>query len=293
MPSAIVVGGDGFIGRHLVKRLRQLDWEVVVIDLANKKLGNLKRLQKKYGQHWHSYLHTDGLYVSLADIKSWKLDVVINVASFNPNVYHVAKQPRQALRSNVELPAHLAQLCKQADVPLIHSSSSAVYEPQTTYGLQKALAESMIDDIGPRHVDLRYFNVYGPGQRANTPYTGIITKFIRAKKANKLLTIYGDGTQSRDFIYVADVVEAIVAAYTFLDIWKKHIHHYEFDIGSGKSTSVLDIANAVGGEKYFMEEPVRGTPRKTKAYLGLTKKYLNWKSSSMTPQQYIKSVLKG
>lgn len=277
--KAIVIGA-GFIGTHLIHTLRSLNWEVDV-----------------YEKKWKR----DGLTVTLDDVLG--VDAVFNMAAARPNWEFVMKHPEQTIESNITLPGHLARLCKEAGIPLIHSSSSSVYGhshgeattedtpqfPANTYGFQKATADSIIQDLNPKACLMRYFNVYGPGQDRESPYTGVISKFLQQHKEGKPLTVYGDGSQSRDFTFVEDVVDSLVRAYEFIRD-KEGVH--PFNIGGGKPTSVIEIADFISpqGERDFRPRPP-GDVQKTQADHSKATEALGWQPSRMNVETFIKTQL--
>lgn len=157
----------------------------------------------------------------------------------------------------------------------MYSSSSSVYGNQETYimneplmhpspispyALQKYIGElyaRMFNRLFDMEIiSLRYFNVYGPRQSTEGAYALVIGKFILARNEKRSLTIYGDGNQTRDFTHVTDVVEANIKAMT---VRKYELPQYkEFNIGTGKETSVNEIANLVGGKKEHIIPNPRG-----------------------------------
>lgn len=306
--NAIVVGGAGFIGHHLVKRLLGEGWDVVIVDnLHSGKSERMKLVQARRA------ILMNGMNITKELVK--KADVVFNMAAARPNWEFVMKYPEQTVEANVALPGHLARLCVEAKIPLIHSSSSSVYGwshdfawserqfrgenpgvseeddliPANTYGFQKATADSIIEDLQPKACLLRYFNVYGPGQDPKSRYTGVITKFLEQKRNRKKLTVYGTGQQSRDFTFVFDVVDAIMLAYKYAKR-RKGVH--TFNIGSGKPASVIDIANTISPEGEFDFRPnPPGDVQCTKANTSKAQNALGWKPSEMTVFQFIEDAL--
>ena len=114
--------------------------------------------------------------------------------------------------------------------------------PSSIYGITKLTQEQMImtlcEGIGIAAVSLRFQNVYGPGQSLKNPYTGILSIFSTQIKNNKAIKIFEDGNESRDFVYIDDVIEAII-----LGIEKENANGEVFNVGSGKQTTVLEVAS--------------------------------------------------
>lgn len=274
----LVAGSLGFIASHLVWQLEGEGHSVTGYDL--------KMLRDAFSINDNLVSHYDAIF---------------NCAAL-PRMQFVKENPEETLKANVQLVAHLAKLCKVANVPLIHCSSSSVYGfghsghgvfeeeypmPANSYGFQKALAESIIQDIQPNAALLRFFNVYGEGQPDDSPYTGVITKFLKQHREGKPLTVFGDGSQQRDYTYVKDIVRGMIKAYEYVS---KNPGVHTFNLGSGKPFSVKELAEAVGGELEFLPAREGDVPR-TKAVITKARKDLGWEPSDMTPITYIKSQL--
>lgn len=302
-----VAGGAGFIGHHLVKELIYAGHDVYVADdkstCSDENFNEIKNILPK-----------QNLYERDAQNVDYQLmDAIINCAA-QPRMQWVQEQPIKTLKANVELVAYLALQAKKYNIPLVHCSSSSVYghsheqvtrvtypeaieetaklQPTNSYGFQKALAESIIRDVNPNAVMLRFFNVYGEGQPDDSPYTGVITKFLKQKKEGKKLTIFGDGSQQRDFTYVKDVVDAIIKSYEFLRGTQTQTPHtgvHVYNVASGNPCSIKDIALAVGGDIIYMENR-QGDVQRTRGSIEKAKEDLGWMPSDMTPIKYIKSL---
>ena len=132
-------------------------------------------------------------------------------------------------------------------------------------------------------LSLRCFNIYGPKSRTSGTYGAVMGVFLAQKLKNKPFTIVGDGNQKRDFTYVTDVVEAIIAAA------KSRIKNEIFNLGTGKSTSINYLAKLIKGKKtYIPKRP--GEPNITLADIKKIKKKLNWKPK-VSIEQGVKKVL--
>ena len=119
-------------------------------------------------------------------------------------------------------------------------------------------------------ISLRFFNVYGPRSKASSMYSGVISAFVKQKSEKKPLTIVGDGLQTRSFVYVLDIVSAMIKAA------KSKLQNTIFNVGSEKSICILNIAKILGGKKIYV--PKRsGEPRHSSADIRLIKKKLRWK----------------
>jgi UDP-glucose 4-epimerase len=118
---------------------------------------------------------------------------------------------------------------------------------------------------------LRFFNVYGEGQRDEGGYLSAVPVFLKQYESFEPITVTGDGKQTRDFVYVGDVVQACISAYT--DTSENGIQI--LNVGSGQETSIMDLAEAFGGEIVHIEE--RNEPKRSVADITKIKSMLNWK----------------
>ncbi|MBJ6362065.1 NAD-dependent epimerase/dehydratase family protein [Paenibacillus sp. GCM10012307] len=221
---AIVTGGAGFIGSHLAAALALRGDQVTVVD--NLASGNVKKV------------HPSANFQQL-DIRSEEARQL--VASERPDVvFHLAAQTdvQQSLQHscydadvNVRGTINLLEGCREAGSKLVFASTSAVYgdleklqiseqdpaRPISFYGLSKWAAESYIQLYsklyGLPYTVLRFSNVFGPGQTAKGE-GGVVAVFLERLKSGEPVSIHGDGGQTRDFIYVGDIVSALLAAAT-------------------------------------------------------------------------------
>lgn len=245
----IVTGGAGFIGTNLVRRILELDAQVIVID--NLMSGNRNNLPKN-----------NKLQVLEKSIQ----DVDLNKFYGISGVFHLAAQASVPLsisnfydssKNNNESSLKIIDYCALNKIPLVYASSSAVYgniamgeegkeiDLLHPYGVDKYMLElytKMAYDVyGLRSCGLRFFNVYGPYQDGTNPYSGVISIFIERLLRGKNITIYG-GNQTRDFIYIDDVVDAMILSMKFLE---KNKVFEVFNVLSNRSTSVEKIANKI------------------------------------------------
>ncbi|MBY6036661.1 NAD-dependent epimerase/dehydratase family protein [Fictibacillus nanhaiensis] len=248
--KVMVTGGAGFIGSHIVEELLNQGHVVSVLDnLTSGKRGKLPGDIPFY----HYDLGRD-LAELEAIFSEEKPDVVIHHAA-QVSVNHSLDHPIQDLETNTLGTLHLLQCCKTYNVKkIIFASSAAVYgntekdsvesdgnEPLSFYGLSKLTAEKYIklygDLYGLNYTILRYANVYGPGQNAEGE-SGVISLFCEALRSGGKFTVYGDGNQTRDFVYVKDVARANVLALTKAD---KDV----LNISSATTTSVLEVLQSL------------------------------------------------
>ncbi|MEM3672600.1 MAG: SDR family oxidoreductase [Candidatus Bathyarchaeia archaeon] len=267
--SVLVTGGAGFIGSYLVERLLKEDYNVVVLDdLSSGKTENLDLKNRR-------------LLFLKGDIRDKKLvkkalkgvKVVFHLAAL-VDVQFSVKNPLLVNQVNVCGSLNiLEESIKNNVAKFIYASSCAVYgEPQylpineehptnplSPYAVSKLTTEKYCQVFnklyGLKTVSLRLFNVYGPRQEGNS-YSGVISQFIRQLRSSKPPIIFGDGSQTRDFVYVLDVVDAF---YKAMDA-KQCIG--EINVGSGKETSIKELAKILI-EKFGLKnvEPVYTKPR--------------------------------
>jgi nucleoside-diphosphate-sugar epimerase len=225
MAVYLVTGGAGFIGSHLAEELvRRGDTVRVVDNLSTGKRQNL------------SHLPAVELQVGdLADIEVARravagVDYVLHQAAI-PSVPRSVSDPVTSNRSNIDATLNVLVAARDAGVKrLVYAGSSSVYgdtptlpkredvppRPRSPYALQKLVGEQygamFFRLYGFETVSTRYFNVFGPRQDPSSPYSGVISLFISALVDGRQPTIYGDGEQTRDFTYVANVVDGVLRA---------------------------------------------------------------------------------
>ena len=263
--KALVTGGAGFIGSHLVDLLLAKGCEVVVVD--NLATGRRSQVPEKA-----IFLQGDVGNSQLLAKALPGCDVVFHLAAVS-SVQDSLDRPIEV--HNTNLTATLALL--EASVGhkvrrFVFSSSAAAYgdtggeparedmtpKPMSHYAVQKLASEHYCQVYNRLHgletVCLRYFNVYGPRQRADSPYSGVIAKFINAALAGSAITIFGEGNQTRDFCHVTDVA---VANYLAATCSASGVVGESFNVGTGRSTSVNELArlvsSAFGGQALHPE----------------------------------------
>jgi UDP-glucose 4-epimerase len=252
--SALVTGGAGFIGSHLVEALISAGCRVAVLDnLSSGNYMNLKHLSGKFSFFQEDIRNQKALAVAAQDC-----EVIFHLAAV-VSVPQTIENPIESAAINELGSLAVFETARKKGVQrVVFSSSCAVYgdnprlpklenmepNPNSPYAVQKLAAEyyaRMFYDLhGLETTVLRYFNVYGPRQDPSSPYSGVISIFMTKTLQNEQAVIYGDGNQSRDFIYVQDVVRANLLAATAGDIGGQVIN-----IGSGHSVRINDLWQAV------------------------------------------------
>jgi nucleoside-diphosphate-sugar epimerase len=225
LASYLVTGGAGFIGSHLSEELVRRGHTVRVIDsLITGKRNNLS--------HLPSVEFCEG---DVADLDACRaavkdIDYVLHQAAI-PSVPRSVKDPLTSNRANIDGSLNILVAARDAGVKrLVYAGSSSAYgntatlpkredmptDPLSPYALQKLVAEqycAMFTRLyGFEAVTIRYFNVFGPRQDPGSPYSGVISLFATAVLEGREPTIYGDGEQTRDFTYVANVVDGVLRA---------------------------------------------------------------------------------
>jgi UDP-glucose 4-epimerase len=250
---ALVTGGAGFIGSHLVERLLADGVRVRVLDNfstgARTNLGFAPRFRRQ-------------LEVIRGDVRN--LPVLLRAARGAKVIYHQAamrsvprsvKDPLGANENNVTGTLHVFEAARRCKVPrVVYASSSSVYgdrpelpkredqppAPVSPYAVSKAAGEQYAAAwtrlYGVETVGLRYFNVFGPKQDPKSQYAAVIARFIQWGLRGQPLEVHGDGTQSRDFTYIDNVVEANVLAGKAPGAAGE-----VFNVGCGDRVSLLDI----------------------------------------------------
>lgn len=219
----LITGGAGFIGSNLVKRLEQRSHEIRVLDnLSTGFLGNLDGTQAEV--IIGSILDIDVLERAASDCSA-----IVHLAAL-PSVPRSIKDPFSTNEVNVLGTLNVCFTAKTIGAHLILASSSSVYGanptlprhealipmPMSPYAVSKLAAEqyalAFAESYGLRALPFRFFNVYGPGQDPDSPYSAVVPKFLKSAISQKPLHIHGDGEQSRDFTFVDDLTLIIADA---------------------------------------------------------------------------------
>ena len=225
MASYLVTGGAGFIGSHLAEELVRRGHKVRVADsLITGKRSNLEHLRDV------DFVEGDLAEMSIAARAVAGMEYVLHQAAI-PSVPRSVTDPVTSNRANVDASVSVLVAARDAGVKrLVYAGSSAAYgnaptlpkheemapNPLSPYALQKLVAEQYCQMFtrlyGFETVTIRYFNVFGPRQDPGSPYSGVISLFATALLEGRQPTIYGDGEQTRDFTYVANVVDGVLRA---------------------------------------------------------------------------------
>ena len=250
----LVTGGAGFIGSHLSQALAARGDRVIILDsLDSGKLCNISDLlEDDHVEFIEDTVLNGSRLVSLCD----GIDGIFHLAAL-VSVQRSIDDPRLNHRINIDGLFEVFEAARLARVPkIVLASSAALYGndylpphketfasvPLSPYAVGKCLSElyaAVYTDLyGVHSVCLRFFNVYGPKQDPSSPYSGVISKFMDAISRNDEFTIFGDGEQTRDFVYVLDVVQALILS------MEKSVSGV-FNVGTGASVSINHLARTI------------------------------------------------
>lgn len=283
--KTLVTGGAGFIGSHLVDSLLEDQHEVIVLDnFATGRPENLAQHKDNTRLKIHQ--------VDIAELESIQsyfkgIEWVFHLsalADIVPSIVH----PLDYYRTNVSGTVNVLECSRQTNVKrFIYAASSSCYgipdrypTPETAdmrlfypYALTKYIGEQCVMHWGQVYkmpgIVLRLFNVYGPRSRTSGAYGAVFGVFLVQKIAHQPFTVVGDGTQTRDFTYVADVIDAFITAA------KSDVKNEIFNVGSGHTYSINRLVQLLGGEVVHI--PKRpGEPNCTLADITKIRKILGW-----------------
>ncbi len=282
MKKAVVTGGAGFIGSTIVKTL--LDQGVAVHVIDNYADGKKEdRLDSRAEYHDIDMKDTAALTKLFQGA-----DVVFHCAAL-PRVQFSIEFPKESNDANVGGTLSVLLAARDAKVGrVVYSASSSAYgdaknlptseeepaAPKSPYALQKYIGElycRLFSDVyGLSTVSLRYFNVYGPGGDPQGAYAQVLPLFIQKIKEGKLMTITGDGSQTRDMVHVRDVARANILAATSEKVGRGEV----INIGSGTSVSIKELALMLGDNIEYIAP--RLEPHDTLADRTKAKDLLDW-----------------
>jgi len=298
MESVLVTGGAGFIGSNITEALLLRGYRVVVLDdLSTGRMENILDIQGRDNLKFiQGSILDSGLLRSI--IKSDGITRISHQAA----VASVSKSiidPVKTVETNVSGTANLFQIAAECGCKrIVFASSSSIYGdapelpkredmapcPKSTYAMSKASKEMLGSVFSGLYnieiVGLRYFNVYGRRQDPASDYAAVVPKFISKALGNEQVPIEGDGGQTRDFVYIDDVVNANLMA-----LLNKNVCGSVFNIANGERTSILDLAKAIieitGSTSEIVFKPARsgdirdsvGDIKQAKEHLGFLKEY--------------------
>ncbi|MEM1619251.1 MAG: GDP-mannose 4,6-dehydratase [Fervidicoccaceae archaeon] len=267
----VVTGGAGFIGSHTVDLLLSCD-EIEILVVDNLCSGSRSNVPSDERVKLLELDVSDARAVErLVSELSGERVSILHLAAI-VRVEEVRSDPELGFRVNVNGTHNLLELARRIDAErFVFASSAAVYgdperlpideshplRPKSLYGVTKLLGERLVERYSSEHglscASLRYFNVYGPRMRRG-PYAGVVLAFLEALLSGSRPVVYGDGAQTRDFVFVSDVVEANVAALTSRT-------EGPLNVGTGVETSVMDLLGVLSELVGVAMEPLFAPPR--------------------------------
>jgi nucleoside-diphosphate-sugar epimerase len=289
--TALVTGGAGFIGSHLVDRLVSVGWSVRVLDdFSTGRERNLERSREEV-----ELIRGDVSQEGVLEEALRGVDLVFHQAAM-PSVPQTIREPRRshavnlsatlalleaARRSGVRRVVFAASCAAYGDDPSLPKREESPVRPLSPYALQKLAAERYCwlysELYGLETVALRYFNVYGPRQDPASDYAAVVPRFLAAALQGRSVCVHGDGEQTRDFVFVGDVVEANLCAAAA----PPRVSGCVVNVASGRQTSVDELRRAVGEcvgcELEALHEAAReGDVRRSWADVSRARELLGW-----------------
>lgn len=282
----LITGGAGFIGSHLVEKLCSENHEIIILD--NFSTGRAENIKQFVHQQNIKIIDTDIADYSAISPYFENVDWVFHLAALAdivPSIVH----PQSYHHSNVDGTLSVLESARNAHVKrFVYAASSSCYgipdiyptpetaaiRPMYPYALTKNIAEQYVLHWNQLYhlpcISLRLFNVYGPRARTTGTYGAVFGVFLAQKLAGKPFTVVGDGTQTRDFTYVTDVVNAFISAA------ESEISGEIFNVGSGGTYSINALVKLLGGDvEYIPKRP--GEPDCTYADITKITNRLHWK----------------
>jgi nucleoside-diphosphate-sugar epimerase len=279
----LITGGAGFIGTNLAEFLVNEGYEVIVVDDLSAG-DNQKRLPKSVIFHQADVRDTATMIKICVGV-----DVIVHLAAL-PSVPFSIENPIVSHDININGTLSTLEAAKQAGVKrVVFASSSAVYgntetlphninmktDVETPYALHKYVGERMMKMWSELYkletVSLRFFNVYGPHFDPKGAYAAVIGRLLEQASSNSVLTITGDGKQTRDFVHVSDVAAAITKASQSTKVGKGEV----LNVGTGQGVSINKLAEIIGGEVTYI--PGRNELKHSRADVSETEEVLNYK----------------
>jgi UDP-glucose 4-epimerase len=252
--KAVVTGGAGFIGSHIVEELLKLGWQILVVD--NLSTGNLNNLQHLLNAKNMEFVQGSIIDLPLlqkhfaganyvfheAALVSVQGSIEDPILSHDNNLSGTLNVLLAARDSGIQKVVFASSSAVYGDTPVVRKKEDASPNPQSPYAVNKLAAEyycRLFTEVYKLPtLCLRYFNVYGPRQSPNSEYAAVIPKFIQLVKDGKSPIIFGDGKQTRDFVFVEDVVAANILA-------AKSTITGVLNIGTSKSISLNQLARFI------------------------------------------------
>lgn len=267
----LITGGAGFIGSNIAEKLVNQGYEVHIIDnLKTGKISNVPFLQRKY-IHIQDIRNTEYINSLLLDIQ---FDYIIHLAAMVSVVETIAK-PIESNQINIDATINLLESVRTynpkvkkfifassaalyGDLPSLPKSVNDVLKPLSPYAIQKLSGEFYAKIYNDLYdiptTSFRFFNVYGPKQNPESDYSGVISILNKKFEDKSTFTYLGDGKQTRDFVYIDDLVSAVM-----LVLKNDQTNGRVYNLGTGSETSLLEVYDAFI-ESFSYEIPVEFKP---------------------------------
>jgi|TARA_B110000438_G_scaffold74733_1_gene74832 UDP-glucose 4-epimerase len=295
----VITGGAGFIGSHIAEQLVKTGHNVTIIDnLSNGKKENLTKIIEKV-----KFVNGDIRDFELLKNTLNNIDGVFHQAAL-ASVQESFSKEQEYFDVNVKGTENILKLAKEFNFKVVYASSSSIYgnpekipieendqkNPINPYAVTKLDDENLAikyAKMGVRVIGLRYFNVFG--EKQSSTYAGVIKKFVKKVRDNQAPTINGDGQQTRDFVYVGDVVNANILA------MNSDVDHEFFNIGTATTITILELANLIIKSFNLSLKPIHGPElpgdvKITKADISQVEKMLNWKPETRI-EEWLKDTI--
>lgn len=266
----LITGGAGFIGSHIAEKLVAQGAQITILDnLSTGSLDNLSTIVDKV-----TFKEGDITAVDDCLKATEHQDVIFHCAAL-VSVPDAEAHPNFCFETNIQGTFNILEAARINNVDrFIFSSSAAVYGPQTepchegmaciptsVYGYSKLIGELLCKQFFVRNnvktVILRYFNVFGDRQNAKHPYAGVVAKFQHALKNNLPITLFGDGSQTRDFVSVHEVAHANLIVGALPD---NYWHADVYNIGTGTSISLNNLLNQLKAKNPSYNQEIQYAP---------------------------------
>lgn len=253
MKKILITGGAGFVGSHLTRKLLEQNEEIEIIVFDNLSSGKESNIPNIPNVSFYK-----GDIQNIEDLKNAckNVEVIIHLAAI-VSVALCEQNQKLCYENNIQGTRNIFEIAKELHISkIIYASSAAVYgnlsssnikesdptEPVSEYGKSKLANELIAKEFGKdiQSIGLRFFNIYGPGLSMGNAYPSVLVAFFKKIKEGQPITVFGDGNQTRDFVHVYDIVQAITKS-----IEAPHKGSKIYNVGTGVETSIITLAEFI------------------------------------------------